>query len=198
MFDMDGVEPWTGLEGKYQASRPRVMVVGEARYDVRVTDREIILGKLRGTRHLTFTNFQQAAVGKRQWEPGYEAAAIAFWERTLFYNYNTTYVPGTDRLPPPREVRAQPQNARVLRAMLAAYRPTHTIVWGEENWLSMAVADTAWEEAPPLGIGTAAEPCRRATVDGHPILFTRVAHPAASFAFERWAPLIAGFLARPA
>jgi hypothetical protein len=195
MFGVDKFQPWTGLDGKYDASNQRVMVIGDTRFDENFTDREIILGKIGGARHLTFTNFQQAVLGKRHWEDGYESAIRTFWERTLFYNYNTNFFPGAERLPPPLEARLDPQNARILGEMLRAYQPTHAIVWGDDNWNSMTAAGAGWVTEPDMRCGGSDEPCRSVTVAGRRTLFTRVKHPSAGFAYERWAPLLARFLA---
>ena len=65
------------------------MIVGESRYDEEFTDRKIIQERLNGNRSRTITNFVQAILGTRHWEPGYDETG--FWNRVLFYNYNTTF-----------------------------------------------------------------------------------------------------------
>jgi hypothetical protein len=59
----------------------------------------------------------------------------------------------------------------------------------------MAVADAPWRDEPPIRAGDADDPCRSVEVEGDRMLFLRIKHPASSFAFERWAPVLARFLA---
>ena len=75
MFGIEGFEPWLGMDGKYEASNPRVMVLGDTRLDAPLTDREAILRKIGGAPDLIFTNFEQAVLGRRHWEDGFRAAA---------------------------------------------------------------------------------------------------------------------------
>jgi hypothetical protein len=195
MFGVDLYQPWTGVGDAYEQSRPRLLVLGETRFDARFTDREIIMGQLGGVPHLTFTNFNQAVLGLRRWAEGYDAATRAFWQRTLFANYNTTFFSGATRHLPPREARLDPQNARLLRDLLTTYKPSHAIVWGEENWATVAVADAAWRDEAPVATAAGEDPCRSVALDGARTLFLRVKHPAVGFAYERWAPPLAAFLA---
>jgi hypothetical protein len=71
MFGIDGFDPWTGLDGRYEASNPRLMVVGDIRLDAPLTDRESILREINGAPDLIFTNFEQAVLGRRHWEEGF-------------------------------------------------------------------------------------------------------------------------------
>lgn len=196
MFDVEGFEPWTGVDGKYEISNPRVLVLGDVRVDAPLSDRECILRQLRAGPDLIFTNFHQAVLGIRHWQEGYRDAVRAFWERTLFYNYNATHAVRHGTKPLTRAGRSHPLHARLLRDMLRKYKPTHGIVWGDENWQAVAVEDAAWTEEPALGGGAVDEPCRSVTLDGHKTLFTRISHPSAGFAHERWSPLLARFLSR--
>jgi hypothetical protein len=195
MFGVAGFDPWTGIGGKYEVTRPRVIVVGDLRFDAPLTDRECVLSKLNGTRHLIFDNFDQAVLGQRHWENGFREKVRAFWERTLFYNYNVTYLPGAGRPPPTREMRLDRAHARLFRKMLETYKPTHVIVWGFDNWHALVVEGVPWAQEGRITGGEVDEPYRAVILDGHPILATRIAHPAASFSYQRWSPLLARFLA---
>jgi hypothetical protein len=194
MFGIDGFDPWTGLDGRYEASNPRLMVLGDIRLDAPLTDRESILRKINGAPDLIFTNFEQAVLGRRHWEDAFRAAVRAFWERTVFYNYNVTHLGGRTAAPLTARIRTDPLHARLLRDMLLRYKPSHVIVWGEANWDAIAVADTPWETNPPIRCGNIDEPCRSATLDGHRSRFTRTRHPSAGFAYDRWSGLLSRFL----
>ena len=194
MFGIDGFDPWTGLDGRYEASNPRLMVLGDIKLDAPLTDRESILRKINGAPDLIFTNFEQAVLGRRHWEDAFRAAVRAFWERTVFYNYNVTHLGGRTAAPLTARIRTDPLHARLLRDMLLRYKPSHVIVWGEANWDAIAVADTPWETNPPIRCGDIDEPCRSATLDGHRSRFTRTRHPSAGFAYDRWSGLLSRFL----
>ena len=194
MFGIDGFEPWMGVDGKYQASHPRVMVLGDTRLDAPLTDRECILRKIGGAPDLIFTNFEQAVLGLRQWEDGFRRQVRAFWERTAFYNYNAAHAAAPAGAPLTARRRADPLHARLLRDMLRHATPTHVIVWGEANWQALAVADAEWEADRPIRCGEIDEPCRSIAVDGHRSCFTRVSHPSAGFAYARWSGLLQRFL----
>ncbi len=198
MFGIDGFEPWTGLDGKYEASHPQLMVVGDTRLDAPLTDRECILRKINGAPDLIFTNFEQAVLGRRHWEEGFRAAVRAFWERTLFYNYNVAHLGSQAGAPLTARTRSDPLHARLLRDMLGRYKPSHVIVWGEANWDAMTVADATWEESELIRFGDVDEPCRGVTLDGSRSYFTRIRHPSAGFAYERWSGLLSRFLQRSA
>ena len=190
MLEVERFQPWTGIDGKYESSLPRVLVLGEVQLEAPLSDRDCILRQLRAAPDLIFTNFDQAVLGKRHWEEGYRDAVRAFWERTLFYNYNVTAMvrAGVGSLDP--ITRANPLHARLLRQMLDRYKPTHAIVWGDDNWRAVAVEGAAWQEEADLG----GEPCRSVTIDGRRTLFTRVSHPSAGFAHQRWSTLLSHFL----
>jgi hypothetical protein len=188
MFGVDGFDPWTGVDGKYESSLPRVLVLGEVQVDAPLSDRDCILRKLRGGHDLVFTNFDQAVLGKRRWQEGYREAVRAFWERTLFYNYNVTRAAQPGAAPP------DPIHARLLRDMLSSYKPTHVVVWGDANWRAIAVEGAAWTPEAEIRCGAAGEPCRSVVVDGRRTLFTRVSHPSAGFDHERWSALLSRFL----
>jgi len=195
MFGVDGFEPWTGVDGKYQSSNPRIMVLGEQQLEAPLTDRECILRKLGGAHDLIFDNFDQAVLGHRQWQDGYREQVRAFWERTVFYNYNVAHALAKGGAKLSAGTRLDPLHPRLLRAMLRTYKPTHVIVWGDDNWRAIAVEGSSREHEDRLRCGEIDEPWRRIVVDGHPTLFTRVTHPSASFAYERWSVLLARFLA---
>lgn len=191
MFGIDGFEPWMGVDGKYEASQPRVMVLGDIRLDAPLTDRECILRKIGAAPDLIFTNFEQAVLGQRHWEDGFRRQVRAFWERTAFYNYNAAApIAATVTA----KTRSDPLHARLLRDMLRHAKPTHVIVWGEANWQALAVADHEWEADRPIRCGEIDEPCRSVAVDGHRTCFTRVSHPSAGFTYERWSQLLQRFL----
>jgi hypothetical protein len=195
MFGVDGFEPWTGVDGKYEGSTPRIMVLGEQQLDAPLTDRECILRKLGGAHDLIFNNFDQAVLGCRQWQDGYREQVRAFWERTVFYNYNVGHGLAKGGAKLSAGTRLDPLHPRLLRAMLRTYKPTHVIVWGDDNWRAITVEGSTWERDDRLRCGEIDEPGRKVVVDGHPTLFTRVTHPSASFAYERWSALLARFLA---
>lgn len=190
MLGVESFQPWTGIDDKYESSLPRVLVLGEAQLEAPLSDRDCILRQLRAAPDLIFTNFDQAVLGWRHWEEGYRDAVRAFWERTLFYNYNVVPAarPGGGSLS--AATRANPLHARLLREMLDRYKPTHVIVWGDDNWRAIAVAGADWQEEADLH----GEPCRSVVVAGHRSLFTRVSHPSAGFAHERWSGLLSHFL----
>jgi hypothetical protein len=190
MLGVEGFQPWTGADGKYESSSPRVLVVGEVQIEAPLSDRDCILRKLRAAPDLIFTNFAQAVLGMRHWQEGYREAVRAFWERTLFYNYNVT---GAARSGGASPTMTASSNPRLLREMLSRYKPTHVIVWGDRNWQVMAIDGAAWKEEADLR----AEPCRSVVVDGQRMLFTRVSHPSAGFAHERWSELLSHFLSLP-
>jgi len=194
MFGIEGFEPWLGADGKYEASNPRVMVLGDTRLDAPLTDREAVLRKIGGAPDLIFTNFEQAVLGRRHWEDGFRAAVRAFWERTAFYNYNAAHTPGAAGPPLTAQKRADPRHAKLLRDVLQAAKPSHVIVWGDANWQALAVAGAPWEERPPISSGESDEPCRSVSLDGQRSLFTRVSHPSAGFAYDRWSRLLSRFL----
>ncbi|HYM03273.1 MAG TPA: hypothetical protein VET85_10030 [Stellaceae bacterium] len=198
MFELEGFDPWTGVGDKYATSMPRIMVVGDSRLDAPLTDRECILRKLAASHDLIFTNFDQAVLGLRHWHVGYRGEVRAFWERTLFYNYNVLFLPERGRASLSQQMRRDPLNAKILRQMLRAFAPTHVIVWGRDNWQAMAIEGQAWERDETLRCGERGEPFRIAVLDGLKTLFTCVAHPSAGFAYDRWSPLLSQFLSLPA
>jgi hypothetical protein len=67
------------------------MVLGEQQLDAPLSDRDCILRKLGGAQDLIFNNFDQAVLGRRQWEDGYRGQVRGLWERTVFYNYNVAH-----------------------------------------------------------------------------------------------------------
>ena len=149
------------------------MVVGDTRLDAPLTDRECILRKINGAPDLIFTNFEQAVLGRRHWEEGFRAAVRAFWERTLFYNYNVAHLGSQAGAPLTARTRSDPLHARLLRDMLGRYKPSHVIVWGEANWDAMTVADATWEESEfdPL------RRCRRTLPRRHARREPQLLHP---------------------
>ena len=169
------------------------MVIGESRYDEEFTDKQIIQELVNGNRHKTFTNFVQAAIGTRYWEPDYNESG--FWNRVLFYNYNTTFFPGGARIPLPWNERMNSQNAQLLREVLREWKPSHAVAWGLENWESLVVEGADWAETETIP-GTVAEPYRAVTVDGFTTLFARTPHPSwQGFSYEKWRPMLKAFLA---
>lgn len=191
MFGITYFEPWIG--DQYGNDELRLLVIGESRYDEEFTDKQIIQWLVDGNRHKTFTNFVQAALGTRHWEPDYDGSG--FWKRVLFYNYNTTFFPGGARLPLPWNERMSGQNARLLRDVLREWKPSHAVAWGLANWESLTVEGAQWTGTEPIP-GAAAEPYCSITVDGFATLFARTAHPSwQGFSYERWAPMLKAFFA---
>jgi hypothetical protein len=192
MFGLDNFVPWVGQN--YEQSSPRLLVLGESRYDKEFTDRAIIhalIGnKLEGHNRRTFTNFVQAAIGKHHSEEGYDLSA--FWNKSLFCNYNTTFFPGEARRRLPYETRMAPRNAMMLGSVLREFRPTHAIVWGIVNWDSIDVDH--FEVSGDLLIPGIDSPCWAVRMRGHETLFMCVSHPSSGFSFDRWAPMISTFL----
>jgi hypothetical protein len=190
MFGNAYFEPWIG--DQYRNGEPRLLVIGESRYHEEFTDKQIIQERVEGNRHRTFTNFVQAALGTRYWEPDYDESG--FWSRVLFYNYNTTFFPGGARLPLPWNERMSGQNARLLLEVLREWKPSHAVTWGMANWDSLSVEGTEWTGMEPIP-GATAEPYCSVTVDGFTTLFARTAHPSWQwFSYERWSPMLKAFL----
>jgi hypothetical protein len=189
MFGVKTFDPWIGKS--YAMSYPKLLVLGESRYDEEYTDREIIEGLIQGDfLKQTFTNFVQAVLAKRHWEEGYDPAA--FWQRTIFYNYLTNFFPGEPRVPPTQ--REDNQNQRMLKNMLQKYNPTHCVVWGFANWDTIDVECTEWGQGQPIpGLADAHEYCSIA-VDGNIILFSCVKHPSAGFSYDLWSAVLSAFL----
>ncbi|HLA28625.1 MAG TPA: hypothetical protein VJZ49_12090 [Syntrophales bacterium] len=192
MFGVTKFEPWKGPA--YGNGTTNLLVLGESRFDEDFTDRKIIEYLIGGNKHRTFTNFVQAALSKRYWEEGYDP--FVFWDKVLFYNYLTTFYPGEARVPPSSDQREDPQNRKILRSVLQKYKPSHCIVWGCENWDTIAVEGECW--SPEWPIPGLADPhnYRSVVVDNHPTLFSYINHPSSiGFSFERWGAVIAAFVA---
>ena len=186
MFRVRFFEPWIGK------SYPRLLVLGESRYDEEYTDKKIIESLIRGDRIRTYTNFVQAVVGKRHWEEEYDQ--VAFWERTIFYNYLTNFFPGRPREAPPWDQRVDPQNQRILKSMLQTYKPTHCIVWGYDNWETIEVEAAEWGPEQPIpGLVDAHKYCSM-DVEGNVTLFSYVVHPSTGFSYDRWRAVLSAFL----
>ena len=191
MFGIKMFDPWIGKS--YPQSHSKILILGESRYDEVYTDRKIIKEMIGGGRNRTYTNFVQAVVAKRYWEKGYDAPA--FWNRVIFYNYNTTFYPGEPRVAPEWKERMDTQNQRMLRKMLERYKPTHCIVWGIGNWDSIVVDGIDWEPERPIpGLSDSHVYCS-IVVDGNKTLFSFVRHPSAGFSYDRWSAAISAFLA---
>lgn len=191
MFGKRYFEPWVG--GLY--CRPRsqkLLVIGESRYDEKFTDREIIQDVVNSGRRRTFTNFAQAAIGKRHWEPGYAYASENFWNHVVYYNYNTTFFPHKSRKPSSWAERMARQNAHFLGKLLQKFRPTHAVVWGYCNWNSLAVEGAEFTETKPIP-DAVSDPYCWITLDEHMTLFARVRHPSSGFSYARWAPMLKAF-----
>jgi hypothetical protein len=188
---VDGKElaAWVGPE--FGSEVPRLLVLGESRYDEDFTDREIIEWRVArrfpGRKRRTFTNFERAVLGQEH----LEADAQSFWNRTAFYNYNRSFFPGGPRVDPSYRVRANPQNVDTLRRVLRDLKPTHVIVWGLGNWNSIH-AGSPW--TPDDRVPGTHEPYCSTTIDGHRIIFTRVRHPSAGFSSQYWNPVLSKFL----
>jgi hypothetical protein len=189
MFGSKYFVPWVG--SRYGKDALRLLVLGESRYDEEYTDKQIVRDHL-SEGGKTFTNFVQAATGLRRWEEAYDPRA--FWERTIFYNYNVTFFPGKPRAALSWSRRACQENTKMLRKVLEKYKPTHAIVWGKKNWDSIKVDGANWTSEKPIPGAREHPYCM---VDGHSTLFARVKHPSGGFAFYEWAPMISAFLRLP-
>jgi hypothetical protein len=180
---------WVGSE--FESAVPKLLVLGESRYDEEFTDRKIIewriARKFEGGQRRTFTNFERAVLGQEH----SEGDARAFWNRTAFYNYNRSFFPGAPRVNLSYRTREKLQNAGSLRSVLGQLKPTHVIVWGLTNWDSIDTGPRWKDDAIP----GSQEPCGYATIDAHRIFFTRVQHPSAGFSSRYWAPVLSKFLA---
>jgi hypothetical protein len=180
---------WIGPE--YDSAAPKVLVLGESRYDEGFTDREIIeyriAGRFRGGQRRTFTNFERAIVGSQC----SDEEACAFWRASAFCNFNREFYPGRPRVNLDYKTRVRPRNASCLRSVLQGLRPTHVIVWGKGNWNSID-AESPW--TPDETIPGTSQPFCTTTIGDHRILFTRVQHPSASFSWRTWSPVILQFL----
>ena len=186
---IEKLDPWIGA--RYLHAERRVLVIGESRYSDDHTDRDIIEWELAGHRKATFTKFVQAVTGLRHWEPDYASARRDFWDRAIFYNFNTNWFPGGPRVPLLWPERMEKGNARTLREVLQRWQPTHAIVWGFGNWNSLAIEGEEWSEE--LRIPGTAEPyCK---TSGFRTLFARVYHPSVGFDHERWSAMLKAFLA---
>lgn len=190
MFGHAFFEPWQG--DRYGESEPKLLVLGESRYDEEFTDREIIEERVKGHRERTYTNFVQAISGRRYSEPDYDEPS--FWQRVVFYNYNTTFFPGKARVPLSWQGRLDPENPRMLRAVLLKWKPTHVVVWGMCNWESLRVESEEFSAPRPIP-GAMTEPYRTIAVDGCASLFARTHHPSwQGFSYTRWAAMLRAFL----
>jgi hypothetical protein len=182
-------DPWVGPE--YGRTTPKIMVLGESRYDEEFTDRRIIEWRIEqrfsGGQRRTFTNFEHAILGQGR----SEEEAGSFWRRAIFYNYNQSFYPGEPRIRLEYAKRLHPQNPITLRSMLTTFKPTHVIVWGVGNWDSID-AGNEWKDGI---IPNSSEPYGACTVEGHTALFTRVRHPSTAFRSIYWHPVLTQFLA---
>lgn len=189
---VDGKElaAWVGPD--FESAVPRLLVLGESRYDEDFTDHKIIewriAGKFEGGQRRTYTNFERSVLGQEHSETEMQS----FWNRTAFYNYNRNFFPGGPRVRLSYRIRCDPQNASTLRTVLCELKPTHVIVWGIKNWDSIDTGPQ-WTDGVIAG---SPEPCGYATIDGHTSLFTRVRHPSAGFSSRYWAPVLSQFLAQ--
>jgi hypothetical protein len=191
VFGIETFRPWVGLH--YCASNPKIMVLGESRYDEDYSDNQIIEDQTKGCRQRTHTNFLQAVIGTRYWEDGY--SPLAFWEKSIFYNYHTEFYPERARVPMDGETRDGQQNRKILRCMLDSFKPTHCIVWGVGNWKSIAIDGINWGPDLSLPGVDVSHPYRSIALDGCATLFSHVRHPSAGFAHARWKSVLAAFLA---
>jgi hypothetical protein len=186
---VNNLAAWIGPE--YGFVTPRVLVLGESRYDEDFNDREMIEFRVAGNfnrgRRRTFTNFERAVLGHKH----SEANACAFWRRTAFYNYNRSFFPGRPRVNLDHRIRSRGQNASCLNKLLREIEPSHVIVCGMGNWDGIG-ADSPWTRDEMIP-GTA-EPFCTTTIDGHKILFARLRHPSAAFRSDDWTLMISQFI----
>jgi len=186
MFGDKYFKPWVGKY--YPSSFPKVMVIGESRYDQEYTDYDIINEGVGGRSH---TNFLQAAMGVRHWEKNYNPDL--FWEKSIFYNYNTTFFPGKARVTLGWDEREKSSNKKFLKKMLVKYMPTHCIIWGKGNWESIEIDGVDWEPEKPIP-NLPIQTYRSVKLNGNITIFTWVRHPSAAFAHDYWKEVISSFL----
>lgn len=187
MFGMINFKPWVGSQ--YGRRFPKIMVIGESRYDKEYTDHQIVDEGVGGRAH---TKFLQAILGRHHTDPLYDPNA--FWEAAIFYNYNTNFFPGRPRIHLDKKVRNAKPNKIVLRKMLAKYRPSHCVVWGVGNWSSIEVDGHEW--GPERQVPHLAYSHTYCTIDieGQRILFSYVKHPSCGFPRDRWTMILSAFL----
>jgi hypothetical protein len=189
VLDGEDLAVWIGPV--YKSSIPKVLVLGESRYDDEFTDRMIIeyriAGQFRGGQRRTFTNFERAVLGHQC----SDAEACTFWQSAAFCNFNRGFFPGRARVTLDYRTRTQTRNSSCLRRVLQKLKPTHVVVWGKCNWDSI-YAGSPW--TPEQKIPSTTEPFCTTTIDGHEIFFTRVRHPSAAFSSRDWARMLSEFL----
>lgn len=186
--DGEELSAWIGPD--FDVAYPKLLVLGESRYDEDFTDREIIewriAGKFEGGQRRTYTNFERAVLGQEH----SEAEMRSFWNRTAFYNYIRKFFPGGPRVRPSYRMRVDPENVETLRTVLCELKPTHAIVWGLANWNEID-AGSPWTPDDRI-VGTE-QPFCSTTIDCNRVLFTRVRHPSAGFSSRFWAPVLSSF-----
>ncbi len=183
------LDTWTGPD--YHKAATKLLVLGESRYDKNYSDRRVIrsvlTGEFDGGQRATFTKFEHAVLGSNH----SETERQAFWNATLFHNYNVNFFPGQSRVPLSYSKREDPYNVISLNKVLRKYRPSHVVVWGKWNWDSVDVR-SPWTDHR---ITNARWHYSRTIIDAHPILFTYVPHPSSAFSPNRWHPVLTRFLA---
>ena len=180
MSILDSFEAWVGPN--YGSTKVRLLVLGESRYDEDYHDRHIIQGVINGGGKATFTKLVQAVLGRHHSDPEYDA--VGFWKRTLFYNYNTSFYPGGPRVPLSQKTRLAPRNQEILCTVLKRYRPTHCIILGKGNWLS--ISPFLQQSSPYYSI----------TIDQHRTIFSYINHPSVGFRYQDWTGNLSEFLSR--
>ena len=154
---------WIGSD--YAKSPLKLLVLGWSRYDEGYTDEQIVQSFVDGERKHTFTRFTQAAIGIHHSDPTYDA--VAFWKRTMFCNYERSFLPGGPRLSPRPDDLINVQNQDLLRGVIRKHRPTHCVVWWKCNWSNVEAVLQKNDE-------------RYLIVDEHKTLFEWIVHPSSS------------------
>lgn len=172
---------------------PRVMVLGESRFDADFSDREIVEAFLAGNSlsSATFIKFTQAISGMRCGHTGYDERKV--WEALIFHNYMRAYFQGQSRVRVKAEDRTHPANDENLQFVLKKYKPTHMIVWGKDNYKGLDNRLTKWSaesELPETG-----NIYCHTVIDGQKIFVTYVYHPSTGFSLDRWSSVLSEFLA---
>jgi hypothetical protein len=183
------LNPWVGPD--YPHASVKLLVLGESRSDKHFSDRKIIRsimkGEFDGGQRATFTKFERAVLGSKH----SEAERQAFWNATLFHNYNVNFFPGKSRVPLPYSKREDPQNVISLKRVLRKHKPSHVIVWGKWNWDSIDVRSSWTDHRIP----NTRRHYSRTIIDDHALLFTHVPHPSSAFSPRRLHPALSRFLA---
>lgn len=186
-----GADPWVGPD--YSRALPRVMILGESRFDANFSDSDIVRAFLagEGLSSGTFTKFTQAISGLHNTDCTYDSRQV--WNRLIFHNYLRAFFEGEARVGVPPSVRRHPANDENLHAVFKKHEPTHMIVWGKGNYFGLDDRLTKWSAESHLP--KSGHIYCHTMIEGRKIFVTYVNHPSVGFSSERWAPVLLEFLA---